>query len=284
MKRWFEPSIAVVALVGVVWLSFSNGQEISRVENEADRTDAQQFQPEIAAFEGRAGVTQSPPKASAGPESLRPLGMSGHEFSRRGGDRRTLAFSADEAAWLGKHGFPKPRELLELRTTAKSELEHRANSGDPVGMALLAKRMEIDGECASAAAAKSCAKWYEHAAQAGSLYAMREFGPIAGYYRENGVPPDDLATMNAYTLLSEYLGYPDAATYLVGSKKRSAPSLEDFNAAQAEVPLLLARINSERAKQGKPPLVSDPRPLRSAEAMMTLAGLAPGDPLVYPRD
>jgi len=113
---------------------------------------------------------------------------------------------------------------------------------------------------------------------------MRELGPVAGYYRKNGVPPDNLATINAYTLLSEYLGYPDAANYLVGSKKRSAPSLEDIYAAQAEVPLLLARINSERAKQGKPPLVSEPRPLRPADAVLTLAGLAPGDPLVYPRD
>jgi len=141
MKSWVKVSIAVVAFVGVIWLSLASKKDTSHEEKETDRIAKESVQPQIAAPESRASAAKRPPQVSAGPDGLTPLGMSGQEFSRRGGDRRTLAFSADEAVWLDKHGFPKPGELLELRTTAKSELQQRANSGDPVGMALLAKRM-----------------------------------------------------------------------------------------------------------------------------------------------
>lgn len=54
------------------------------------------------------------------------------------------AYSAEEAAWLDKHGYPTPSEEQRLRSSSKEELKRMADTGDKNARALFAARSAID--------------------------------------------------------------------------------------------------------------------------------------------
>lgn len=98
-----------------------------------------------------------------------------------------LALSADEAAWLDRHGYPTAEELDALQTYDVNELESAMrNRGDPKSAALLGHRRVIEGDLSGALAA------FSKGAHLGSLYARQQLA-IVSTHRATGLPIDELA-------------------------------------------------------------------------------------------
>lgn len=54
------------------------------------------------------------------------------------------AYSAEEAAWLDKHGYPTPAEAQRLRSSSKQELRQMYDAGDINALAHLATKTMLD--------------------------------------------------------------------------------------------------------------------------------------------
>lgn len=97
-----------------------------------------------------------------------------------------FALSAEEAAWLDRHGYPTPDELDALLTYDIDELTRATrNRKDPKAAALLGHRRLLEGDVDGAWAA------FAAGSSLGSLYARQQMA-IVSAHQITGLPIDDL--------------------------------------------------------------------------------------------
>lgn len=127
-----------------------------------------------------------------------------------------LALSAEEAAWLDRHGYPTAEELEALSTYDIRELENAMrNRRDRKAASLVGHRRMLDGDIHGAASA------FAAGADLGSLYARQQLA-ISTAQSVTGLPLDklwqadqgNLQVMVAQLEMAKMLGDHRAQSYI----------------------------------------------------------------------
>lgn len=159
------------------------------------------------------------------------------------------AQSAEEALWLGRHGYPDDEQAERYARLTDAVLEELASKGDRLAATELASRQLMTGEGKAGAD-----KLLELAAD-GSIYALERLG-----LAYSSATPDKRFLSVAYVEAGRRLGDWGAPTIGSESIPRQALNTIEQSLAMQYSQLVIDRLNAVRARRGMTPLRHDARP------------------------
>lgn len=172
-----------------------------------------------------------------------------------------LALSAEEAAWLDRHGYPTLAELEAVQSYDPDLLEDAArNRGDMKSAALLGHRLAANGDIGGALAA------FSNGANLGSLYARQQYA-LHSAHRATQLPIDRLAESDQGTL-GILLSRLEVARML--GDHRAGALIERYGAnfnwdqygrdVLAQAATFMDQYGAYARARGRSPVGPDPRP------------------------